>query len=49
MARISLCIGLILFALTCSVQNAYATNWTADMKEGTKAFLEKRKAAWQGK
>ena len=39
MARISLCLGLILFALTCSVQNAYATKWTADMKEG-KAMLQ---------
>jgi hypothetical protein len=39
MARITLCIGLVLFALICSVQNAYATKWTADMKEG-KAMLQ---------
>src|SRR5262245_26835100 len=39
MARISLCIGLILLALTCAVQNTNAKSWTADMKEG-KAMLQ---------
>jgi hypothetical protein len=39
MARISLCIGLILVALVCSVQNANATNWTEGMKEGKVTLL----------
>ena len=39
MARISLCIGLVLFTLAGSAQSAFATKWTADMKEG-KAMLQ---------
>ena len=39
MTRISLCIGLVLFALVCSVQPTNAKSWTADMKEG-KAMLQ---------